>query len=41
MYLATTLDCYGEAYPELFLDVHGDIRVDVAVRLGGDRSPCG
>ena len=32
--LATILDCYGEDYPELFLDVHGDIRVDVAVRLG-------
>jgi len=34
MYLAAVLDCYGEDYPELFLDVHGDIRVDVAVRLG-------
>jgi hypothetical protein len=34
MYLATILDCYGEDYPEAFLDGEGDIRIDVAVRLG-------
>jgi|SRR5665647_1550364 len=34
MYLEATLDCYGEDYPELFLDEQGDVRVDVAVRLG-------
>jgi len=34
MSLATILDCYGEDYPELFLDEVGDIRVAVAVRLG-------
>jgi hypothetical protein len=33
MLLAATLDCYGEDYPELFLDEQGDLRADVAVRL--------
>jgi len=32
--LAAMLDCYGEDYPDLFLDDQGDICVDVAVRLG-------
>jgi hypothetical protein len=32
--LADMLDCYGEDYPGFFLDNQGDIRVDVAVRLG-------
>jgi hypothetical protein len=34
MYLAAILDCDGEDYPEAFLDDQGDIRCDVAVRLG-------
>jgi hypothetical protein len=34
MSLAAILDCYGEDYPDLFLDDQGDIRTEVAVRLG-------